>query len=540
MSSASLEIGGVSQGAQSTIGTPRVVPDRNVVLAACLEHTLAQDLQIHRSLSPLGPTATILRAELRRWQDFEDGLDHDSFDFQFQRSMVEKITAVGRSLLAPWRRLPPGIWSDIFLDAEPEDWDYEPSGRRTLSFAQVCFSWRRIAFEDMPYLWSVIRIDADENPPFLYYEGIQEEIRRSKDEPLEIWLNSIPLCQEDPYTLPWWDMTFQLLCSQSHRWLSYNSEQSYPYMYAWRPAPSFPLLRKLAIGLLPTLEGYPVELPLRFFADAPSLRTVDIDSVGLPLPYPGFIEFPATWALQDLHISCSCDMSDTTPPLAVCLDAIRSCSQTLRKCSLWVAEVGILPKWSPPIDFPLLEDLTLSLVGVHLCRYMNAPSLKSLSVRGNGAPSASPVAALLSDMIDRSSGCVSLRSLRLEFIHVDPYQLINCLWRMQGLTSLTLQDVEVFEIPNVRLISKEVIRALTRRRVSAGAAENHVLLPHLTDLTLHLDFGRSSVFYTGDAVFSRAVYEMLRSRRKPLLWRGEQLPGLLTGSVPILLDLGPN
>ncbi|KAI5896935.1 uncharacterized protein SCHCODRAFT_02570171 [Schizophyllum commune H4-8] len=533
MSDTLLGTEGASQ-AQGAVG-------RNVALAVCLEHTLARELQIHRSLFPLGLNATILRTELHRWQDFEDGLNHDSSDFQSQRTMVEKIVAVDHSLLAPWRRLPPEIWSDIFLCAEPEHWNIKPCGRRTLNLAQVCFSWRKIAFEDTPDLWNIIDIDADRNPPFLYYEGIQEEIRRSGDAPLYICFDSVTRpYQEGPSTMPWWDMTFKLLCSQSHRWLSYSSERSYPYMYAWRPAPSFPLLRQLAIGLLPPLDGYPVELPLRFFVDAPSLRTVNIDSVDLPLPYPGFIELPTTWAVQSLDISCGGEISDTTPPLAICLDAVWSCSQTLRKCTLWVAEVGILTERSPAMDFPLLEDLTLSLAGVHLCRFMSAPSLKSLSVSGSGAPSVSPAAALLSDMIDRSSGCTSLRSLRLEFMHVDPYQLINCLWRMQGLVSLTLQEFDFVEKPDVRLISKEVIRALTRRRVATGAAENHVLLPHLTDLTLHLDFRRSLVLYTGDVLFARDVYEMLRSRRKPLLWRGEPLPGLLTGSVPILLDLGPN
>ncbi|KAL1667027.1 hypothetical protein GGF50DRAFT_112696 [Schizophyllum commune] len=84
-----------------------------------------------------------------------------------QERLREQLV-LAQALLAPRRRVPPELWSEIFSYPPSEDWISCPVDKRHLPLAEVCRIWREPALH-IPHLGSSIVVevwdDYEERPP---------------------------------------------------------------------------------------------------------------------------------------------------------------------------------------------------------------------------------------------------------------------------------------------------------------------------------------------------------------------------------------
>ncbi|KAL1685306.1 hypothetical protein GGG16DRAFT_129489 [Schizophyllum commune] len=191
------------------------------------------------------------------------------------------------------------------------------------------------------------------------------------------------------------------------------------------------------------------------FGDLAGVSKVEVRWFKVEGWLPPTLAFPVTWALthleMQLHDYCS---HDDHPPLSAVLDAIISCKDTLRVCSVWAAIASIEPAVlaRPVVAFPALETLALHDEGACLALLISAPSLRNLFIEGNptcdgGADNRyiSEEQALfrLKTLLDRSGDCPHLRSLALFNSDLDKGDLPEdpaSLTFLPALTSLTICD----------------------------------------------------------------------------------------------------
>ncbi|KAJ8078169.1 hypothetical protein PM082_000375 [Marasmius tenuissimus] len=116
---------------------------------------------------------------------------------QAERDELKRFADRHRALLSPFRRLPPDIWGEIFVQCLPEsnlNLCTCVSTKPPLLFTAICQTWRRIALKT-PRLWTSIHIFL----PGLYPGQTGNDhcrMMESKREGIKSWLNrsgSLPL-----------------------------------------------------------------------------------------------------------------------------------------------------------------------------------------------------------------------------------------------------------------------------------------------------------------------------------------------------------
>ncbi|KAL1744494.1 hypothetical protein HDZ31DRAFT_64013 [Schizophyllum fasciatum] len=513
-----------SYGSQCRGGGEVLVLD---LLLERYDDDLAWELATHRTLFTLySSNAAAIRDRMRDLLSLVTYFERSSAEcHQACLDVVRSRIATNSALLAPWRQLPCDLWSEIFLYAAPDRWDRHFAGTMTPNFAQVCRVWRQVAFNTTG-LWVYFNVNAYYHNPSDCREAIIEEMRRSMQAPLQLLnINATRWTCEGRCVLDkdWSEQIWELLCAQSRRWAKLKSDVLVTEQYRALSGRSFPILQSLTFGMLPARPGRDDPQPLDFFSDAPMLSELTIESLAPPNPPRARpVRFSTAWVLQSLDMSCSTECDEATVPLSDCLDAIMTCGPTLRKCTIWCAEVGTLPANHNITDFPRLGELTLQGNAVHLCRFVSAPNVTMIIFEDNFGPETSPAPSSLAEMVDRSAGCVHLEAFTLSNIHSNSHELINCLWRLQNLISLRIWDSAPHADRSYAVSrSKELVNALTRHNSGLGTSEDHVLLPHLERLDM-VPLFQSTV----DPAFEGAVAAMIKSRQKPLVWRDKTLPGL--------------
>lgn len=448
------------------------------------------------------------------------------------RALVNQRVRLDRALLARWRRLPRELLSEIFVLALPDKWTDSGAWRRGINFAEVCHAWREVALFT-PRLWARFVAEAVSGVPPQKHTATMENLKRSAQVPLELWVGTFPWWDEPPldtegiWRAPLWDA----VSAQSHRWQRATIKRIPLAAFDSQPGLSFRTLRYLDVALLARQDQQRFNLPLSFFANAPTLHTLTISYIRTPA-LGVRVALPSSWRLQVLDIKCR----SSAPPLVVCIDAILSCSQTLRKCRVDTTRAGALPDNPPTTVFPVLEELSLLNKAILLCPFMVAPSVKTARlidepiVNDMGDDSVVWPVTLFAQLLDRSSAGTSLRSLVITVSQgTIPQGLIACLRRVPHLMSFEMHE-EHWRGRFIPPISRDILAALKgnaslrRRRLGSPTAdsdEDDILLPHLTHLTVATNGERYS-----DA-FSEALRKALVSQRQLLVWRGEQLPGLL-------------
>ncbi|KAL1702381.1 hypothetical protein EV121DRAFT_210143 [Schizophyllum commune] len=492
------------------------------------------------------PELSFIQDRLSSKRSLDAHLTAEVQRLQAMHSEVKQRIAVDEALLAPWRRIPSELWSDLFLLAVPNDWRRRNgwhAGRRFLNFAQVCAAWRRIAFST-PLLWNYINIyvcNVHAYPSAEERASLEAEMSRTGQAPLDLVITMPERTEqvEEEYLTPqkcqqridYW----AVLRAQTHRWRDVTIYGLPRHLYASLAGLSFPILRRLAFGLEMDRVGLPPLSPLDMFQSAPMLRAIGVYFMDVPIRPPGYLVLPSSWSnIEEMDLRCQ-SFRDPVPDLWVYLDALFSCSRTLRVCKLNAERLGGIPGRLAVTAFPRLEVLELLDAANHLMPYMVAPSLKVATLRSHNDENCE-VITLLSDLLDRSSAWTSLRSLSLLYAAVDSTSLVSCLKRLDQLTTLTLRDWDWDRTREMRLISQGFVAALARDPTDGN--ENHILMPHLERLTLSFRCGeedsKSRVIL--DIALARALLVALESRRRPLVWRGEKLRGLQGLTMSVLCD----
>ncbi|KAL1710997.1 hypothetical protein EV121DRAFT_284946 [Schizophyllum commune] len=446
---------------------------------------------------------------------------------ELKRELIRKLDAQidrHRALLAPVRRLPNEILSEIFIYALPDDWSMVPAGTRVLNVTQVSHTWREVAF-GTPFLWSSIYVSIDKNPPAKWEAVLRARLERTAQVPLHIRVRMMP---HQVRTLNkvvgfWSDEWWNLLCRQAHRWQTAVLD-NVPVAAVGGPGGlELTQLHRLDVTVDRRREAAD-DMDIcakytRFLQNAPRLREVSF-SYFVPVTR---VEFPAAWsALTRLDIDGS-DTDGDEPSLASCLPAIAACSHTLTFLWLSLHSFGD-PGQTQPISFPALEQLKLYYGAIHLCRIASAPHLRMISLSEMPYVSVADGELEAFEMLlERSDGCPRLASFKIDALDEAPERIVRCLRRIPSVTHLYVSNgyLEDAAGPSV---TPELVRALTR---TGDMGEHDKLLPNLVDLTLHC-----GLYKPVEEELVDLLRTMCASRRKPrVMPSGETLADLQSVKV---------
>jgi hypothetical protein len=194
-------------------------------------------------------------------------------ELQRKRRQLQQCMQETQALLAPVRRMPPEVLSEIILLSLPNKWNAEKSGAIALVHSQVCTYWRGVVLS-MKELWSTIRLNL---PPRKHSLAIlQTYLWRSGHSPL-----TLTLCESQPAapkqaTIA--SFIVDIIAAESFRWKHID--------FTLSPM----LLQRLASirGKLKQLESLQLGVPYQvwtsdllhsdfdMFAQAPKLRRLHI------------------------------------------------------------------------------------------------------------------------------------------------------------------------------------------------------------------------------------------------------------------------
>ncbi|KAI5896780.1 uncharacterized protein SCHCODRAFT_02615810 [Schizophyllum commune H4-8] len=473
-------------------------------VSASLDHQRA-------GYSPTPRDALVLNTQLRLLDHADERLTSEIARLAELRDRVRKQAAIHTSLLSPCHRLPPELWSTIFLMVLGHGWSSDAAGARPFRIAQVCHRWRAIIFQT-PQLWTDIYIRPCRGPDAQMYnvEGIKNELARTGRAPLNV---HVDLIDEDehmrfrervrgPFRAAFWSTDiWEALCAHVDHWESAflgDVSASALAAYTYRPL-TFPALRFLSLRT--HNEDDPditTELPLRLFSDAPNLENLRIqywEPPAVPLL------LPSSWRLTRLVINCELEPD---APLSPCLPLILACT------SLVVCEVSA-PVFGAPVEghtravFPALQQLSLMYAGIHFCRLMSAPALEYLYL-GEMPLEDSPVNEITAfeSLLDNSNDCPSLRDLDLRGFDCTAREVVRCPARLPHLERLSVRNNEYFERMEPPA-SMDLIRALTRDSPASLA-----FLPRLEYLDLGYAHGNEN-----PEGLDEAMGTMMQSRMRP-------------------------
>jgi len=131
------------------------------------------------------------------------------------RAKLQHSIQETQAMLAPVRRIPPEILSQIIFLSLPKKWHTEKSGAIALTHSQVCTYWRDVVLS-MKELWSTIRLNL---PPRRHSLAIlQAYLGRSENSPL-----TLILCESQAVMLkqtPTANFIIDLIAAESSRWKS--------------------------------------------------------------------------------------------------------------------------------------------------------------------------------------------------------------------------------------------------------------------------------------------------------------------------------
>ncbi|KAL1760425.1 hypothetical protein FB107DRAFT_203012 [Schizophyllum commune] len=447
---------------------------------------------MHRALySPSPEEAAGISERVRR-------LGAASSEMRRLVACIDQQVALGRALLAPWRRLPLELWREIFQLVLPRIWDgtLVHDGRHPV--ARVCRTWRDI-MDDIPSSDPVFEIEFNniqgEGPPGL--DEVKTSLQAIGDRPLHArvvdHMYEEMRSPESYFLSDVGNIVWSCIRENAHRWRTAEL-QNIPdeLLNTLRDRP-FPILRSLKYTHHSSFDAdSPAnELARRVqaFADAPNLSTVHLNGSWAPLN----IRLPKAWTrIASLSIDYSNEWDDEagSPPFA----AVLSCRKTLRSCAIdgfaflsdWIGHEHPL-SGTRRVVFPLLQELALEECGVHFMQHISAPALRFISINerdlGMRAQTESwfsiDTMSLFRGLLDASHGCQALLSIRVFDTCIDG--ITHILSRLPQPTSLHIED------HNVRVSTAEITGLMRALERSGDRPVSLSFLPSLTRLYISLD-----------------------------------------------------
>ncbi|TRM69965.1 hypothetical protein BD626DRAFT_563662 [Schizophyllum amplum] len=224
--------------------------------------------------------------------------------------------------------LPPELWSEIFDLALPDNWEDRQLGSRHLDIAQVCRTWRAIAY-GTPCLWTTVHIDCYFTSPIKRAEAMRAELQRSGEAPLRLFIKVNAQKSSE-----WSKDVWSYICAQSHRWVHASLQGLSREAFDEIRGLKLVLLRSLQLKvrteafyryadmLPPTFvfdsdECYTPDMALEIFddVDAPKLAAFRFSYIGR-VPASFSLVLPSSWKLNSLEFDLSEHIAHSSPPLS--------------------------------------------------------------------------------------------------------------------------------------------------------------------------------------------------------------------------------
>ncbi|KAL1667026.1 hypothetical protein GGF50DRAFT_98708 [Schizophyllum commune] len=416
-------------------------------------------------------------------------LDAASYEMRRLLACIDQQAALGRALLAPWRRLPLELWQEIFRLIVPCVWDSTRIHHLPHPAAEVCRAWRDL-IDDIPS-WAgapfVFEINVYDTPPPAPGLGkvVKKDLAATGDHPLHIriidhmdddMLSPLSYFLEEEGSQVW-----ASICQSTHRWETVELRNIPDDSLEILHNRQFPILHSLTHMHLSDLDPErPVNQLVRrvqAFENARNLTTVSLNGSWAPLN----LRLPLSWThIASLSIDYYNDWDDESQ--STLFAAVLSCSQTLRSCA--IEGFAYASDWAV---FPLLQKLTLGECGVHFMQHISAPALRFISIneRDLGMRDQTEswfsidTMSLFRGLLDASHGCQALLSIRVIDTCIDGIShILGCL---PQLTSLHIEDRN-FRVSMAEIIG--LVRALER---SGDRSASLLFLPVLTRFHISLD-----------------------------------------------------
>ncbi|KAL1694206.1 hypothetical protein GGG16DRAFT_110555 [Schizophyllum commune] len=429
-------------------------------------------------------------------------LDEEIERTEARLAEARRVRDFSKALVAPIRRLPPELLSEVFLLATPATWYDECSGNRMqdIWYAEVCHSWRAITLGTHA-LWNTIKVvveeesaseneDEDEDED----ESGSEDSHRplSETERNERWLRIVNVwiarsggtlltvtflntLGDDGLDLG--VSAWKRLVGECHRWRDVAVHAPYEF-YEGLEDLHFPALVHIHLsagGWEQEALDYPHPVPA--FTNAPNVRQLTCENVRVQYWLPSILpSVPESWKPSTVHVFCTepmHDMLSAAYPITLCAEFVETCLISLT-CA---------PRpFDPPQTrtcMPHLETLGTANRGCELLYYIDAPVLTTLHMTTRGSTLREGVhadqMACLKAMLLRDSS-MRLVSLLLTDISANCDDIIECLALISSLGQFSLKRIR-----NGPFDITPLLRKLTR---DTSRPDSLTFLPHLGNLTL--------------------------------------------------------
>jgi hypothetical protein len=433
------------------------------ILCAKCGHTVANDIEVPTTPVPdllgghyvasesqaqmisdtiLVAQADILRldGEITRLNAILDGLTR-------KRDTLQTYTQLHTALVAPIRRLPPEVLSEIFLCCKDENNISHPRLNKVpLLLGGVCGRWRTVALST-PRLWNSFALTI--RPKYLKSDAMLAKtwLARAATCPLTIRLGSRGYYQNPMRLLM---KVFLLHCEQ---WYDIHISVPLPVLESLTPAKNrLPRLQKLCLDI----ELYE---PLHIFECAPRLQWLKLASD----PDPAMVKVP--WNQIEYFDTGRREIDH-------CLELLRA-TPNLETCVIDL--ISFEPSQShSSVELLCLHSMTISGNPTHFFGILLLPKLREISITqsSSGWTATSQLISLLSrcslaklslnlrdlsdnDMIRVLQACPSLVQLDLYYQRMSTPFLAQFAYRRAPENSTTQQLVPMLRTMNITYYEKE-------------------------------------------------------------------------------------
>ena len=433
------------------------------ILCAKCGHTVANDIEVPTTPVPdllgghyiasesqaqmIGDTISVAHADILRLDGEITRLNAILDGLTRKRGALQTYTQLHTALVAPIRRLPPEVLSEIFLRYKDENHNISLPrlNKAPLLLGGVCGRWRTIALST-PRLWNSFALTI--RPKYLKSDAMLAKtwLARAAACPLTIRLGSRGDYQNPMRLLI---KVFLLHCEQ---WYDIHIAVPLPVLESLTPPAKnrLPRLQKLSLDV----ELYE---PLRIFECAPRLRWLklasDLDPAMVKVPWNQIEYF---------------DMGRRQ--IDQCLNLLRATSN-LETCVIDL--VSFEPSQShSPVELLCLHSMTISGNPTHFFDILLLPKLREISITQSFWTATSQLISVLSrcslaklslnlrnlsdnDMIRVLQACPSLVQLDLYYQRMSTPFLAQFAYRRAPENSTTQQLVPMLHTLNITYYGTE-------------------------------------------------------------------------------------
>ncbi|KAI4526131.1 hypothetical protein K525DRAFT_259895 [Schizophyllum commune Loenen D] len=414
-------------------------------------------------------------------------LDEEIERTEARLAEARRVRDLSKALVAPIRRLPPELLSEVFLLATPATWYDECSGDRMQDIR-----WRAIALGTHA-LWNTIKVvveeesaseseDEDEDEDDSGSEDRHDAVSKSErnqrwDRIVDVWLarsggallnitflNGLGDDAVDVGVSAW-----KRLVAECHRWRTVHVQAPYEF-YEGLEDLHFPALVNIHLSA----GGWDEEAlthphPVPAFTHAPNMRRLTCEDVRVQYWFPDVLpSVPESWKPSTVHAAAY--------PITLCAESVETCLMMLT-CTPY--------HFDPPqtrTRMSRLKTLGTANRGCELLYYIDAPALTTLHMMTRGSTYREGIyadqMACLKAMLLRDSS-MRLESLLLTDISANCRDIIGCLELLPSLGQFSLERIRLGRNGPFDIIP--LLRKLTRDN---SRPESLIFLPHLGNLTL--------------------------------------------------------